>query len=123
MRWYTWLLVSCFPVGISIFAATLWFSSSGTGEYRNSPDGKFVAHASNLSRGTLLKGRVQYIELLVVDATKDLEVWRLEFRPEIGVKIPDYGDRSKQPTIDWAKDSSAVTIPVGIDRKVTLPVH
>jgi hypothetical protein len=123
MRWYNWLLVSCLPVGIAIFAAALWFGSSGTGEYRDSPNGKFVAHASNLSRGTWFNGRVQYIELLVVAAATDRELWRAEFRPEAGVKVPDYGDRSQPRSIDWATDSSAVTIPIGVDRKVTFPVH
>ncbi|WP_207211156.1 hypothetical protein [Leptolyngbya sp. Cla-17] len=107
-------------IGISV-AASFWFSPSGTGEYQTSPDGKFTAHASNMSRGTFI-GRLQYIELRVVESVTQREVWRVEFRHEV-VTVPDYGDRSKQSFVDWAQDSSSVTISVGGKRQVTIPMQ
>lgn len=121
MRWY-WFLVSCLLIGI-IAAATFWFSPSGTGEYQNSPNGKFTANALNMSRGTLFNGRIRYIELLVVELVAQREIWRAEFRHEGELKVPDYGDRSQKPLINWAPDSSSVTLPVGLKRQVTLPVQ
>jgi hypothetical protein len=122
MRWFSWFAIACLPLGVATLAATSWFSASGTGEYRNSPDGKFVAHASNLSRGTLFNGRSQYIELRVVESASDRELWRSEFHHESNLKVPDYGDRSQPQSIDWARDSSAVTIPIGIEKSLTIPV-
>jgi hypothetical protein len=99
MRWYSWLAIACLPIGLATLVASSWFSASGTGAYRNSPNGKFVAHASNLSRGTLFNGRIRYIELRVVDVASDRELWRSEFYNESNLKVPDYGDRSRPQSI------------------------
>jgi hypothetical protein len=122
MRWYSWFAIACLPIGATTLAAAAWFGSSGTGEYRNSPDGKFVASANNLSRGTLFNGRIQYIGLRVVESTSDRELWHSEFFHDANLKVPNYGDRSQPPSIDWKQDSSAVTIPIGRGKSVTLPV-
>ena len=121
MRWYSWVLLACVPAGMIVFAAAMWFLPCGTAEYGNSPDGRFTAHASNLSRGTMFSGRVQYVELLVVESATEREVWRVHFRHQGSAKVPDFGDRS-QKFIKWTQDSSSVTIPVGVERQVTLPV-
>jgi hypothetical protein len=55
-------------------AAWLWFAPSGSGEFRNSPDGRFTAHASNMSVGTLTGGRDHYIEVRIVGAGTGREV-------------------------------------------------
>ncbi len=103
------------------FAGNLWFSPSGTGEYRRSPDGRFTAHAFNMTRGTFISGRVAYIELLVIESTSEREIWRTHYFHHAD-DVPSYGDRSQAPFIRWAADSSSVVIPVGGGRQITIPL-
>jgi hypothetical protein len=124
MRWYNWFLVSCLPIGIGTIAAMLWFLPSGVGEYRKSPNGRFIAYASNINKGTLFDGRAEYIKLSVVDTANNREVWQVEFYHESNLKVANYRYRSRLNSIDWAQDSSSVTIPVGANRQqITLPVQ
>ena len=122
MRWYSKVAIAAVSIGAIIFVANLWFGPSGTGEWKNSPDGRFTAHAGNMSRGTVFAGRVRYIELSVVENTTGHEVWRVRVQHAGDAKVPDYGDRSQEPFIRWARDSTSVTIPVEGDRQVTLPM-
>jgi hypothetical protein len=71
--------------------------------------------------GTWFKRRVHYIEVSVVEAATQRTVWRVQFHHGAGVQIPDYASRS-QKFIRWFPDSSAVTIPLGSEKQVTLPV-
>jgi hypothetical protein len=105
--------------GVIMIAAGFWFSPSGTGEFQKSPDGKFTANASNMSAGTWFHGRDRYIKLSVVESATEREVWQIQYRDKLGAKVPDYSIRGKH-FINWAKDSSSVTIPTSDDRKVTL---
>ena len=41
--------------------------TAGAGEFRHSPDGRYRAHATSMSTGTLLGGRDCYIEVRVVE--------------------------------------------------------
>lgn len=90
----------------------LWFAPSGTGEYADSPDKRYRAFASNMSRGTWFHGREEYILVDIVDSTTGREVWRAERFPLPGETPPEYGDRSKK-FIKWSADSKSVSIPVG----------
>jgi hypothetical protein len=121
-RPYFWVAIAFLVVGIFRFAAHLWFDPFGTGEYRTSLDGRFKASASNLNQNTLFNGRVQYIELLVTEPAAKREVWRVQFHHDASGKVPHYGDRSEKPFIEWAQDSRSVTIPVGVEQQVKLPM-
>jgi hypothetical protein len=122
MRPYFWAAIAFLVVGIFRFAAQLWFDPSGTGEYRTSLDGRFRASASNLNQNTLFNGRVQYIELLVTEPAAKREVWRVQFHHDASANVPQYGERREKPFIKWAQDSRSVTIPVGVEQQVTLPI-
>jgi hypothetical protein len=102
-------------------AGWLWFGPSGTGEFRHSPDGRYTAHASNLSAGTLTGGRDWYIEVRVVEQASGREVWRVVHRHPAGADVPDYGSRAGR-FITWAADSSAVTVPDAGGRELVLAV-
>lgn len=105
------------PVLVLVAAALLvaswaWFAPSGAGESAASPDGRYVAHASNLRRGTWLHGRVRYVGVEVVERASGTTVWRAERYPRADELPPDFGDR-RGTRIAWAVDSRSVTIPVG----------
>ena len=102
-------------------AGWLWFAPSGTGEFRHSPDGRYTAHAMNMSTGTLLGGRDRYIKVRVVEESSGREVWRVVRRHPAGADVPDYGSRAER-FITWAADSSAVTVPVAGGRELVLAV-
>lgn len=102
-------------------AAGLWFAPSGTGEFRHSPDGRYTAHAMNMSTGTLTSGRDRYIEVRVVEEASGREVWRVVHRHPSGADVPDYGSRAGR-FITWASDSSAVAVPVAGGRELVLAV-
>lgn len=102
-------------------AIAIWCNPSGTGEYRKSPNDKFIAHASNMSRGTWWGSRIKYIDLRVEALATHQTLWQAEYQYSNPVGLPDYGSR-QQHFITWAADSSAVTIPIGLDRQITLPL-
>ncbi len=107
-RWIA-LLVA---VAVVAFAAWLWFSPFGSGEYADSPDKRYRASAYNSSRGTWFQGREAYISVEVVESSTGRVVWKAERYPVAGDVPPEYGDRSKK-FIKWSADSRAVSIPVG----------
>jgi hypothetical protein len=99
-------------LAVVLVAGWGWFSPFGTGEYADSPDGRFTAHASNLRRGTWLHGRVNYIGIKVVEKSTGQTVWKAERYPLPNEVPPEFGDRSKK-FIVWAADSRSVSVPVG----------
>jgi hypothetical protein len=106
------LIVSLVVAAVVLAAGWTWFSPSGTGEYADSPNGRYTAHASNFRRGTWLQGRVSYIEIEVVERSTGNTVWKAERYPLTNEVPPEFGDRSKKLII-WASDSRSVSIPVG----------
>jgi hypothetical protein len=77
-----------------------------------------------MNKGTLFDGRAEYIKLSVVDTANNREVWQVEFYHESNLKVTNYRYRSRLNSIDWAQDSSSVTIPVGANRQqITLPIQ
>jgi hypothetical protein len=97
----------------------LWTRPNGPGEYRTSPDGKWTAHASNLSRGTIRGDRISYLEIRLVNASSGVQLARHEVRYGRHDQAPDYGDRS-QTFITWATNSTHFT--VGTTNGATLVV-
>ena len=115
-----WLIAG--SVGLFVAAAVwMWFGSVGTGEFRTSPDGRFIAHVSNLSTGTWAGDREHYIEVRVEEAGSGREVWRVVRSLPAGAAVPDYGDRATRFLV-WADDSSAVTVPMGDSQPLVLAV-
>jgi hypothetical protein len=106
------LIVIVVIAAIVLVAGWGWFSPSGTGEYADSPDGRYTAHASNFRRGTWLHGRVSYIEIEVVEKSTGQTVWKAERYPLPNEVPPEFGDRSKK-FIVWAPASRSVSVPVG----------
>ena len=103
-------------------AGWLWFSSPfGTGEYRHSPDGRYTAHASNLSCGTIRGEREWYIEIRVVEELSGLDVWKIIQSHSSGAEVPDYGNRERK-FIVWSADSGSVTVPVANGKELVLAV-
>ena len=100
----------------------LWFGPCGTGEFRHSPDGRFTAHAMNMTTGTITGGRERHIKIRVVEDSSGREVWRIVQGYTAEADVPDYGTRGKR-SIAWATDSSSVTVPVADGRELVLPVR
>lgn len=98
------------PILLAI-AAWLWFSPFGTGEYASSPDGQYIAHATNIRRGTFLHGRIDLVEIRL-ENSKGKAIWVTERFPQPGESPPDFGNRSKQ-FIKWSADSKSFAVPVG----------
>lgn len=119
-----WLgLVAVLLIG-SLF--TLWgvvwiaFAEHGTGETRESPDGLYEASAFNKSQGRLEGTRLEWAEILLTEKKTGREVWVVKRYPPPG-KSPDYGLRGMK-FVEWAVDSSAVTIDIGGGQRLTFPV-
>jgi hypothetical protein len=74
-----------------------------------------------MSRGKLLGGREQYIELRVVEVATGREVWRVVYCHPPEAEVPDYCLRGVR-FVTWAADSSAVTIPIAGGREMTFAV-
>jgi hypothetical protein len=123
IRKITWLdaIGAVVVVTITAVFCWCWFAPSGGGEYRTSPNGRFTAYASNLSRSMPVAAGEAYIELRVEDDSTGKEIWRVTKRPTAGAKTPDYRNGGNN-LIVWAEDSSSVTIPVGNGQAMTLPV-
>jgi hypothetical protein len=119
MRKFFWVATGGVVGGVILISAGFWFSPSGTGEFQKSPNSKFIANASNMSIGTWFHGRDRYIKLSVLESATEREVWQIQYRYKSGTKVPDYSIRGKH-FINWAQDSSSVTIPTSDDRQVTL---
>ena len=105
------IIIAAFAA-VVLLAGWAWFSPSGTGEYADSPDGRYQAWASNYRRGTWLHGRVSYIAVEITERGTGKAVWRVERYPLAGETPPEFGDRSRT-FIRWATDSRSVSVPVG----------
>ena len=114
------LVLVAFGILLTAALAWLWFVPSGTGEFLTSPDGRFTARASNLSRGTLTGRRDRYVQVQVSENASGRELWRVVRRPP-GTSVPGYGNRDER-FITWAGDSSSVTVPLGSGRRLVLEV-
>ena len=99
-------------LAVVLIAGWLWFSPWGTGEYAESPNGRYRASASNLRRGTWFRGRVDYVEVTIIELSTGKTVWEVKRFPLSGERPPDFSDRSKRH-ITWASDSGSVSVPVG----------
>jgi len=75
-----------------------------------------------MNRGTFLNGRVNYIQLTVVEKSTGHEIWHVKHYHTGDANVPDYGDRSHERFIKWAPDSSSVTIPIANGREQTFAV-
>jgi hypothetical protein len=75
----------------------------------------------NMTARTLLRGHDHYVELKVVDTATGCEVWHVIHHHPPDADVPDYGMRGVK-FINWADDSSSVTIPVGKGQKMTFAV-
>lgn len=102
-------LVLTLFVAAGLFA---WFAPTGTGVYADSPDMRYHAKVYRLQRGTWFHGRIEYIEITIIDTTTNRVVWTCQRHPQAGETPPDYGDR-RSTFIQWSPDSTTVTIPVG----------
>lgn len=112
MRKRVWISIAVVAVLVVVGDLSVdWLRGFGTGEYCNSPDGRFRASAMNKSSGSLLRGRSEYVEIYVVDSNSGTDVWRGELRSSGWATYPDYSDRSKNH-ITWATDSSSVSIRI-----------
>jgi hypothetical protein len=99
----------------------LWTRPNGVGEYDQSPDGRWTAHVSSMSHGTLSGRRRTYVEMRIVDSATGVTVARQEFQHSLTDQVPAYGDRS-QTFIQWATNSSAFTVAITNGSSVTLAV-
>jgi hypothetical protein len=106
-----------------VFAIDLWFSPWKAGEFRDSPDGQYVATAYNVTRHTLLSGDRHSIELSVVEKESGRDIWRMEWNHPSGANVPDYAMRANIKFVVWAGDSSSVTIPIINNQQLVLPVQ
>lgn len=107
----SWFVAGLVVSAVVIVASYAWFSPFGTGEYADSPDGRYRASASNFHRGTWFQGRIRYIQIDIVDQQTGLIAWNAERYPQANEIPPYFGDRSKK-LIRWSPDSKSVTVPV-----------
>lgn len=117
-----WITGIAILVTLLTLSLRFWFKSPlGTGEYRESPDGRYTAHASNMSDGTLGGNRPEYIKISVEETSSSRDIWRIVLNYTGGVDRPEYGMRGIK-FILWADDSTSVTVPVFDGQKLVLPV-
>lgn len=112
MKRYAAMFVVLVTAVVLAIAAWVWFSSSGVGEYADSPDGRFTAHVSSLRRGTWFHGSVDYIEVILEDSATGKPIWIVQRYLQPGEVPMQYGDRSKK-FIKWSPDSKSFSAPVG----------
>ncbi|MGL6076417.1 MAG: hypothetical protein ACRC8S_19870 [Fimbriiglobus sp.] len=92
--------------------AWFWFSPVRAGEFRESPDDRYKAHAMNVTQSRLLGGEDHWIEIQVVEQATGRVIWQIVHpHPPEADFIPYYARDMK--FIKWAADSSSVTIPIG----------
>ena len=82
----------------------------GGGQYQASPDGKLVAHASDLTDKTFWGGERHYYEFAVrpkgqMRSSADIKIVRMDHLPGV---LP-FPMRSDQKIILWSPDSKSVT--------------
>jgi hypothetical protein len=99
----------------------VWMLPRGEGEYRDSPNGLWRAHASALSEGTLLLSRHRYIELKIERLADGVTVWRQRIPHISADTVPAYGDRGAR-SISWSPDSSQFSAGTTNGSTMTVPV-
>jgi hypothetical protein len=80
----------------------------GGGQYQASPDGKFEAHASNLTDKTFWGGERHYYEFSVYPqgrSSEDIRTVRMDHLPG----VPPFPMRGDRKIILWSPDSTSVT--------------
>jgi hypothetical protein len=101
-------------LGVSVIilvAALFWFGPSGTGEYADSPDGKYRASVFRLRRGTIFHGRIEYIHIEITESSTGQAIWTANRYVLPGEAAPDYGERGRKFLV-WAANSRSLTVPV-----------
>jgi hypothetical protein len=94
-------------IGLFALVCGAWFVPVGMGEYRESPDGLFTAHVSNVIRGTWTS-RIREVRIRVI-RNDGLVLIDQRLRCGPNDTIPDYSDRS-QRFIQWNEESTVVTV-------------
>jgi len=111
-------------VALSIASLVLYlyyFGESGGGVHRDSPDGKYHAHASNYWRRNLHGVVEERLEIIVTENSTGCVIWRIKFNDAAGGKIPEYRAISEK-AVRWADDSKSVRVVVSDDRELNLTV-
>ena len=114
MNHYRWVIGFAF-LGLIlalVVAGSVWFSPFGTGESEDSPDGRYHTSAMNMRQGTWLNGRINFVDIKVIENSSGRIVWHAKRYPLASEASPDFGNRSKKH-IQWAADSRSVSVPVG----------
>jgi hypothetical protein len=93
-----------------------WLSPWGAGEYAESPDGRFVAYASNMHQNRLLSEPLTYIQLTVREKQSGREVWRADYYADH--QAADYTRRGADRLLRWAADGRSVLLPLGEGREI-----
>lgn len=109
-------------VGLVVVGSWAWFAPSGSGEFADSPDGRYRVHVSNLRRGTWLRGREAYIGIKIDERASGRTVWSAQRYPHPLETPPEFGSRWES-FITWAPDSRSVAIPVGGSADIILLVE
>lgn len=106
-----WLTV-CIAIG---GAYALWTPHPTSEDRAISPDGRHIATATNLTRqrGCIL--------LCVRETASRRNIYEIDYVPS-EKDASDNGNRSGQPVITWARDSSSVTFDVGSAKNVLVPI-
>lgn len=113
----SWFLL----IGFCLLLASgyIYTQPFGTGEYRDSPNGRYQASADSLQRNTLAGQRIKYLKFSIHrDRTL---VWEAIYHPESSDLWIDFGDRRFQ-FITWDESSSAATFQLANQRSLTIPV-
>jgi hypothetical protein len=119
---YRWFIAAVPLVVISfIVFASLWSGPLDTGEFRDSPNDRFTAYATNRSHLNWRGQREWYLEVTVVEKTSQRSVWRATYHHLKAANVPDYGRRGER-FIMWAADSASVTVPVQDGRQLVLAI-
>lgn len=113
---WRWLVPASLILAI---VAWCWLTTSGRGEYRASPNGCWVAHASNLTRGTVSLRRESFTAFSIVSQGGE-HLWDIELRG-VQVKVPDFGLRDKR-FIAWNPDSTTVAFELVGATDLVIPV-
>ena len=99
-----------------------WFAPFGSGEHRESPDGRHTAEVYNMSVGTFFGERDPYILFRVIENATHREVCRVICSHPAEADVPDYSVRGMK-FVEWSPDSASVSVPVGEGRQMSIPVQ
>lgn len=115
------LLVISILLVAAVVVFLAFFIPIGTGEYFESPDGRFIAHAHHTTFGLWWEAFEPEVRLRIECRDTHAEIWQLTFRPTARETLIDYGDR-REKHIVWSADSRSVTVPVTAQERITIPV-